>query len=378
MIQKIAKLSLATSIALVSLSSLNAKDLSEAIKGVDISGTVVYRYNDYNNKDDNNPAKNETVNYYKIVTNLKVPVNDDVNMGATFAVNNGFSGWNTGTTADSNPGLELTKVNFTYTGLANTSITLGKQGIPTPFTNPSDSDAGEDIGTGVLAITTMGPVSAAAAYFNQTNIDNVKTSTSDGTNIYTLGLMGKIAGLGFDAWYADQENSLDAWTLGANYKIKMDGASIKLEARHSELEVDNATTDNELTILGAKLKAGIFDAKLRYGFGGKDGTLVSFSKYSKAAMNGWNVDLGGDSSAPRPDADYLQTSIGVKATDTIHISANYNEVDSDVVGDREEETFAQLTWKPSKNLKTYIRIGEYQEDDNEKSEVGRLQVQYSF
>lgn len=376
MIKKITKLSLVATLAITSMSSLNAKDLSEAIKGVDISGTVVYRYNDYKAKDVNNASsKNSTENYYKIVTNIKVPVNENVAMNATLAVNNGFSGWNTSTAADTNVDLELTKVNFTYTGLSNTSITIGKQGIPTPFTNPSDSDAGESIGTGALAITSMGPVSLVAAYFNQTNIDNVKTLATDGTNIATIGVMGKVAGLGLDAWYAEQIDSLDAWTIGGKYDIKLDGAKISLEARHSELEVDGSTTDNELTILGLKVKAGIFDAKVRYGMGGNDGSQVAFTKYGKAAMVGWNTELG-DSS--RPDADYLQTSIGVKITDTIHISANYNEVDTNIINDREEETFAQLTWKPSKNFKTYIRMGEYEEDDNEKSNVGRLQVQYSF
>ena len=47
--KKIAKLSLVAAVAVVGFTSANATPLEEAIKGVETSGSVVYRYNDYNN-----------------------------------------------------------------------------------------------------------------------------------------------------------------------------------------------------------------------------------------------------------------------------------------------------------------------------------------
>ena len=44
---KITKLSLAAFIALGSISCANAQNLEDAIKNVEVSGTVAYRYNDY-------------------------------------------------------------------------------------------------------------------------------------------------------------------------------------------------------------------------------------------------------------------------------------------------------------------------------------------
>ena len=44
---KITKLSLATIIALGSITCANAQNLEDAIKNVETSGTVAYRYNDY-------------------------------------------------------------------------------------------------------------------------------------------------------------------------------------------------------------------------------------------------------------------------------------------------------------------------------------------
>ena len=69
--KKIAKLSLATAVAVAGFSTANAKPLEEAIKNVDLSGTVVYRYNDHNDGDDANPAGvDSTENYYKAVEPL--------------------------------------------------------------------------------------------------------------------------------------------------------------------------------------------------------------------------------------------------------------------------------------------------------------------
>jgi ACT domain-containing protein len=53
--KKIAKLSLVAAVAVAGLTTANAQPLEEAIKNVDVTGSVVYRYNDYND-DTNNAA----------------------------------------------------------------------------------------------------------------------------------------------------------------------------------------------------------------------------------------------------------------------------------------------------------------------------------
>ena len=47
--KKIAKISLVAAVAVAGLTTANAQPLEQAIKGVEVSGSVVYRYNDYNN-----------------------------------------------------------------------------------------------------------------------------------------------------------------------------------------------------------------------------------------------------------------------------------------------------------------------------------------
>ena len=45
--KKIAKLSLVAAVAVAGLTTANAQLLEQAIKKVEVSGSVVYRYNDY-------------------------------------------------------------------------------------------------------------------------------------------------------------------------------------------------------------------------------------------------------------------------------------------------------------------------------------------
>ncbi len=69
--KKIVKLSLVTALAVLG-TTVSAQPLAEAIKNVDVSGAIVYRYDD-NNSD----AKgSSSANFYKATTNLKSKVND--------------------------------------------------------------------------------------------------------------------------------------------------------------------------------------------------------------------------------------------------------------------------------------------------------------
>ncbi len=47
--RKISKISLVAAVAVAGFSTANAQPLEEAIKNVDVSGLVVYRYNNYDN-----------------------------------------------------------------------------------------------------------------------------------------------------------------------------------------------------------------------------------------------------------------------------------------------------------------------------------------
>ena len=130
--KKFAKMSLVAAVAVAGLSTVSsAKPLAEAIKDVDVSGTVVYRYNDYNDDIDGG-AGSRTSNNYKIGLTAKAKVNEDVTAVTRFLVagadggfasgiNGNSKGLDTQAEGDSNVDVTLSNVYFSYTGLANTT-----------------------------------------------------------------------------------------------------------------------------------------------------------------------------------------------------------------------------------------------------------------
>lgn len=388
--KKFAKMSLVAAVAVAGLSTVSsAKPLAEAIKDVDVSGTVVYRYNDSTVKDGTSSVNNN----YKIGLTAKAKVNDDVTAVTRFIVggeNGGWAGGNKGldtqSAGDTNVDVTLSNVYFSYTGLANTTVNVGKQGLTTPWTVAIDPDGNEQTGTGILALSNVGPVTLAAAYFNQTNLNLVGTSKVPALNgskdIITFAAMANIGPVALDAWYLDLDDTFDTYTVGANANFDLDAVKLGVDARYTALDLDGANQpDNNMFKIALTAKAGIFDAKYAFATSDKEGGLVSLDNDAKTDIQGWSVSM-----TDKADADFHQVVVGVQALPSLHISANYVTVDyTDTGADLEEtEIYTQLTYNMSKNLKTYIRFGTQENENNtagtktETDYKGRLQVQYSF
>src|SRR5574344_1048505 len=105
--RKISKISLVAAVAVAGFSTANAQPLEEAIKNVEVSGSVVYRYDNFHNAEKKDPAGNVTsdrnntdANRYKIGLNLSSKVNDYVKFNSRFIVgskaNGGFASLNAG------------------------------------------------------------------------------------------------------------------------------------------------------------------------------------------------------------------------------------------------------------------------------------------
>ena len=114
-------------------------------------------------------------------------------------------------------------------------------------------------------------------------------------------------------------------------------------------------------------KAGIIDGKVAYAMTDKNGGLTALDNDATTTLLGWNLTSNG-----KADADYWQVVAGVDILSNLNLSANYvtvdytSAIDRDANGDitsktsvDEQEIYAQLTYKMSKNLSTYIRYGVY-------------------
>ena len=416
---KFAKLSLVAAVAVAGFTTANAQPLEEAIKGVDVSGSAVYRYNDIQD-DAKTATKDSTNNNYKVGLNLSSKVNDDVKFNTRFLVANPFnadgnfaniagaSALNTSSGGDTNVTTELSQANFAYTALKNTTVTVGKQGLATPYTTGAMIDENEQNGTGALVLSAVGPVTLGAAYFNETNLDKsgdlASTLVGKLKNIgaYDVSALAAIANIGpvtADAWYLKLDSTFDTYTVGAKTETKLGDVTLGANARYASLKLedtvasalraDSKATDNDIIKLGLTAKAGIFNASADYAKTNKEGGITGLDSDAITVLKGWNVN-----SLNKFDADYYKLVAGVDILANLNLSANYGDLKSkdsalSSANDLEfEELYGQLTYKMSKNLTTYVRYGTYTKETTAKttgvtttnidSTVGRLQVAYTF
>ena len=394
---KITKLSLATIIALGSISFANAQNLEDAIKNVEVSGTVAYRYNDY--EENNSGAKDDsaTSNNYKAAINLGVKVNDDVKFNSRIIAGNqdnaGEKVLNTQTEGDENFDVFLSEANFDYTGVQNTVITLGKQGVTTPFTLSRDALGNEATGTGLVATTHMGDmVSLTGGYFNQTNFDNndgglnpsgAAATAVDGSESFAY-ITGTVAyaGMTLDATYGELQDRFDAYSVGIKGDYAINELKLAPYARYSSLDLDSTDDKNTLWKTGIQANLGIFGAYIAYGQTNEEGGTVGTDASSDSGMDDhWRVTLSGIS-----DASAIYATVDTQVTDTVNVSLNYSGIDAGSKSNSEDqsEVYAQVAYKMSKNLSTYARLGQFEVDnyyganDDLESTIGRLHVQYSF
>lgn len=370
---KLVKLSLAAAIAVSGLSStVAAKPLEEAIKGVDVSGTVVYRYDDRNDS----VADNSTsTNSYKVAVNVKAPVNDMVTfnarivtgLGAAFDNQANLTALDTQAQADANPSLQLSEAYFTAK-MGMLTVNAGKQGIGTPWTVAHDAAGDDDHGTGILALADAGFATFAAGYFNQTNIVNQ-------VNVAVLAVIAPVGPVNFDAWYLDADDTLDSYTVGLSTSLM----GISAYARYTNVDPDAAGADDQdLWKIGAKGDLGPVGLAAEYANTDNDGSaFVSLNDCDAATgAQAWAVNA-----CNKADADFWKVGADIDLMPNLNFALTYATVDYDTDME-EEEVYGTLTYKMSDNFMTYVRYGNYT-IDNDGTETrdqdrGRLHVQYSF
>ncbi len=424
--RKISKLSLVAAVAVAGFSTANAQPLEQAIKDVEVSGSVVYRYDNFDDSKRNGlsgttAGESKTdLNRYKIGLNLSSKVNDYVKFNSRFIVGQknsyGFANTNAhrnvaGVQGDGSADVSLSQAYFGLTAIPNTVVNIGKQGLTTPYTVATDINGNEQAGTGVLALTTVGPVTAGAGYFNNQNIDKGSEINSTpgvlgtavntfaglvpfdgGDDIYVATVQGDLDFVKLEAWYLGLQDTFNTYTLAATGNIELaENAKIGLEARYVNLKLDNDTgitgddRKNSMFRLAADGKFDIVNARVAYTQTGKHGGLTAVDQDAKNASLGWAITSNGI-----PDAKYWQAALGADILDNLNFTVNYGNLKTDLnnspVDFKLEEVYGQLTYKMSKNLTTYIRYGTFEEkikgagskvksvDENR----GRIQVAYTF
>ncbi|MBD5164272.1 major outer membrane protein [Helicobacter sp.] len=193
---KFVKLSLAACIAVCGIaSSASAQDLEEAIKGVDVSGMLRYRYRDdrYTDRNyvKNNADKGAARHQWRAEALFKTPVMDAVSMNLSVRyhnpeqnVNHGndFPGLGKGLGSGKDSSFGVGEFNAVITpDFTNTTVKVGKMILTTPLNDPLD-----DRGTGILAVNSdLEHWTFVGGAFDSWSIDDFQTGYVDpatGTN----------------------------------------------------------------------------------------------------------------------------------------------------------------------------------------------------
>ncbi len=265
---KFLKLSLAASVALGAFSTASfAQPLEDAIKGIDVSGYLRYRYNDdrYDaNEFNKDSVENSNATHrWKAVADFKAPVADNVAFNFGILYNNESQNVNHGNTyPGTSPGLGSGKDGSFGVSTFNavitpdstaTTVIIGKQRLATPVTNAGDDDRG----TGILALNSdLEGFTFAAGAFDSWSIDDVhKGYTSggnDGTSVtkplYTLaGIYGvdtDYGHFGAQLWGFYIQDAVDALGFG---ELSWNNATFDVALQYALAKLDNS----ESSILGA-------------------------------------------------------------------------------------------------------------------------------
>ncbi len=405
---KLVKLSTAAAIAAGLATSASAVELTEAIKGVDVSGYIRYRMEDTELDGTNWTQANTVANWasedhkYKIRVHGKIPVNDDVTanvlVGAGEATLDDLTG-------DANAGLNIMHAFFTYTGVENLTVMAGKQGIPSPWND-------DEIGSGLVAMYNAGPVTFAGAAFANTNTGYNTLAVTGGTaaagndngdDILAAAVIGSVEMVNFSAWYAAHENMFKSYTVSADASFDM----VNVGFRHTNLTLNDFvanvgplntaladTRENELTKIYASADIDMFNVSAAYGKTG-DQTGVVTSGLGLASGVAYDVDAATDFGFEQAYLGNLQDAdaivLGASATmDKVTVAVDYlngevNGAQNDAGADDYDVTELMPSVKYQMSDNFYVKAL-YSMMDTEMQVTGtesssdftRLEVKYTF
>ncbi|EAH9504951.1 major outer membrane protein [Campylobacter coli] len=364
---KLVKLSLVAALAASAFSVANATPLEEAIKDIDVSGVLRYRYDtgrfskDFGNGTNNtistgnlNGSKQEhkyraQVNFSgAIADNFKAFVQLDYN-----AKDGGYGANNGSTTrsyaADNSSTLNVRQLYLTYTDEnVATSVILGKQQLNTIWT---DNAIDGLVGTGIKVVNnSIDGLTLAAFAIDSVNTDeqgegiekpsNSRKSDENSPyldwsqNIYGAAAIGSYEVLGGQynpqLWLAYITDNAFLYALDATYSTTIfDGINWTLEGAYLGNSLDNTLDDYYASLSDSN---GVANGN----FFGLRGTVE---------VNGWDATLGG-------------LYYGKKDKVTVTVLEDQGNIDSLLAG---EEIFytegSQLHGSQGRNIFGYVKAG---------------------
>ncbi|EAJ0176305.1 group 2 major outer membrane porin protein PorA [Campylobacter jejuni] len=303
---KLVKLSLVAALAAGAFSAANATPLEEAIKDIDVSGVLRYRYessNPWSNANFGSGISGKQDHKYRAQVNFSGAISDNFKAFVQFDYNSQDGGYGTDSISNTSDTLTVRQLYLTYTNEdVATSVIAGKQQLNLIWT-----DNGVDglVGTGIKVVNNSIDGLTLAAFamdsFNEAS-DTTVTITQDNSqkitgvqfnrgnpkgdgdvsgaldwskNIYGAAAIGSydITGGQFNPqlWLAYMSDNAFLYALDAAYSTTIfDGINWSIEGAYLGNSVDN---------------------KLKDRLGVANGNF--FALRGTVEVNGWDASLGG-------------------------------------------------------------------------------------
>ncbi|EPB1175136.1 group 2 major outer membrane porin protein PorA [Campylobacter jejuni] len=303
---KLVKLSLVAALAASAFSAANATPLEEAIKDIDVSGVLRYRYessNPWSNANFGSGISGKQDHKYRAQVNFSGAISDNFKAFVQFDYNSQDGGYGADSISNTSDTLSVRQLYLTYTNEdVATSVIAGKQQLNTIWT---DNAIDGLVGTGIKVVNNSIDGLTLAAFamdsFNEAS-DTTVTITQDisqkitgvqfnrgnpkgdsdvsgaldwSKNIYGAAAIGSydIAGGQFNPqlWLAYMSDNAFLYALDATYSTTIfDGINWTIEGAYLGNSVDN------------KLKDRLDAANGNF-----------FALRGTVKVNGWDASLGG-------------------------------------------------------------------------------------
>ncbi|ELZ2631031.1 major outer membrane protein [Campylobacter coli] len=356
---KLVKLSLVAALAAGAFSAANATPLEEAIKDIDVSGVLRYRYetsNDWSNANFGSGISGKQDHKYRAQVNFSGAIADNFKAFVQLDYNakDGGYGANNGSTtrsyvADNSSTLNVRQLYLTYTDEnVATSVILGKQQLNTIWT---DNDIDGLVGTGVKVVNnSIDGLTLAAFAIDSVNTDeqgdgvffknNSLTDAGDNSpyldwsqNIYGAAAIGSYevfnGQLNPQLWLAYMSDNAFLYALDAAYNTTIfDGINWTIEGAYLGNSLDNKLEDRYKVVNESTAGNGNF-----------------FALRGSVEVNGWDASLGG-------------LYYGKKDKATVTVIEDQGNIDSLLAG---EEIFytngSKLNGDTGRNIFGFVKAG---------------------
>ncbi len=374
--KKIAKMSLVAAMAISGLTGASAADLTEAIKGVKVSGFISYTTEKVKG-DDFGKNDQEANRDLDVRLQAVIPVNDMVTATIRFDEN--------GDTAVNSESLqmEIDRAFFTYKN-SGYQADFGLIGLPL-------TDGGQ--GDGIIVSKDFGVAKLSAGYFysiGATKVNGTKTANNGSDEFAFVSVNGSVAPVSYYATYGtriDDKNSTDVGTSTTDNEADMLHAGLSGSIEMVTLAVDyskksgmvNREDQDQVKVsIGADL--GVVNVGLAYAANDKKGGKTMLDEADTAASNISVSSLELDSLG---DASAIQFDISGNINETNKLAFTYAASDVEVASgaaSTDQDVFKfTYTNMMSKNFSLFANyeINDKDDETDKRTEL-TLGAVYSF